>query len=260
MPDSTNQRSYFQMPVVLLFGSQVLAGIFLAIVVPFITSQMSTAPTITVLALQGVLAALFGKLLGLSKWWGVVQLAMPFAAFYSINLQIPAWLWFLLFTLTILVFRNSTRGGVPLYLSNATTWAALAELLPQTEGAKFTDLGGGVGGTALYLAQHRPDAQFISMESAPIPAAISRLRKTFSGLENVEMRYGDLWGMDISECDLVYAFLSPVPMERLYNKVKAEMNPGSVFVSNSFEVSGVEADEVIELGDGRKTKLHLWRL
>jgi len=249
------------MPVVLLFGSQALAGITLAIVMPFITSQMNTGPTMTtILLLQGVFAALFGKMLGLSKWWGVLQFALPFTAFYSINLQIPAWLWLLLFALTVLIFRNSTRGGVPLYLSNGTTWVALAELLPQTKGARIVDLGGGVGGTVLYLARHRPDAQFISIESAPIPAAISRFRRTFSGLENVEMRYGDFWGMDISDSDFVYAFLSPVPMQRLYNKIKAEMKTGSVFVSNSFQVPGVEADEVIELNDGRKTKLHLWRL
>lgn len=74
------------------------------------------------------------------------------------------------------------------------------------------------------------------------------------------MRYGDFWEINLADYQVVYAFLSPVPMERLYTKVQAEMKPGTLFISNSFEVPGVEADEVLELSDGRKTKIHIWRI
>jgi len=97
------------------------------------------------------------------------------------------------------------------------------------------------------------------MESAPIPAMISRLRWKWSGLSNVEMRSADFWKENLAAYQVVYAFLSPVPMNRLYEKVKAEMKPGSLFISNSFDVEGIQADEVLELNDNRKTKLHLYR-
>jgi hypothetical protein len=38
------------------------------------------------------------------------------------------------------------------------------------------------------------------------------------------------------------------------------MRPGSLLVSNSFEIPGVPADEVIELHDWRASRLLLWRL
>jgi hypothetical protein len=46
---------------------------------------------------------------------------------------------------------------------------------------------------------------------------------------------------------VVYAFLSPAPMPRLWEKICAEMKPGSLFISNSFPVPGQAPDRVIEV-------------
>jgi len=261
MEDSASARSYLKMPVVLLFGSQFLASIalFLAALPAYLSfaDEMPTMPVI--LVVQGGMAGVIGLAMGLSKWWIPVQIALPFGAFYSTSLQVPAWLWLVFLVLAGLVYRNSGREGVPLYLSNRTTWTALADMLPQTQGLKIIDIGGGIGGTALFLARQRPDAEVLSVESAPIPAVLAKLRGALSGLKNVTMVYGDFWKQDLDGYQVAYAFLSPVPMERLYKKVRAEMKPGSLFISNSFEVPGVEADQVVELNDSRQTKLYLWR-
>lgn len=261
MEQLSSARSFLKMPVVKLFGSQFLAAVTLfLVIIPVYVSFEDTMPSLTVIfAIQGVVAATIGVFFGLAKWWAGIQIALPFAAFYSANLEIPGFVWLLLFALCVLVYWNSARDGIPLYLSNSTTWSALAQLLPEKEGIRFIDLGGGVGGTALFLARNRPDAHILSMESAPIPAMISRLRWKWSGLSNVEMRSADFWKENLAAYQVVYAFLSPVPMNRLYEKVKAEMKPGSLFISNSFDVEGIQADEVLELNDNRKTKLHLYR-
>ncbi|MBT4934240.1 MAG: class I SAM-dependent methyltransferase [Rhodospirillaceae bacterium] len=261
MEHLSSARSFLKMPVVMLFGSQFLAAVSLFLVIfPIYTSFNDTMPSLPVIfAVQGVVAATIGIFFGLAKWWTVVQVALPFAAFYSAHLQIPAFVWLLLFGLCALIYWNSARDGIPLYLSNSTTWAALAQVLPEKEGIRIIDLGGGVGGTALYLARNRPDAQILSMESAPIPAFISKLRWQWCGLKNVEMRSENFWKENLSAYQVVYAFLSPVPMSRLYEKVKAEMEPGSLFISNSFDVEDVQADEVLELNDNRQTKLYLYR-
>ena len=60
--------------------------------------------------------------------------------------------------------------------------------------------------------------------------------------------------------DAVYCFLSPAPMAGLWTKARAEMRPGSLLVSNSFDIPGVPADEVIEMHDWRASRLLLWRL
>jgi hypothetical protein len=37
------------------------------------------------------------------------------------------------------------------------------------------------------------------------------------------------------------------------------MRPGSLFISNSFAVPGVEASAVVEVGDARETQLYCYR-
>ncbi|HSX69654.1 MAG TPA: class I SAM-dependent methyltransferase, partial [Pseudomonas sp.] len=60
--------------------------------------------------------------------------------------------------------------------------------------------------------------------------------------------------------DVVYCFLSPAPMAELWTKARSEMRPGSLLISNSFEIPGVAPGEVIELNDWRASRLLLWHL
>jgi hypothetical protein len=59
---------------------------------------------------------------------------------------------------------------------------------------------------------------------------------------------------------VIYAYLSPAPMERLWEKARAEMKPGSLFISNSFAVPGVSFDEVVELNDLSHSRLLIRRM
>jgi len=59
---------------------------------------------------------------------------------------------------------------------------------------------------------------------------------------------------------VVYAFLSTEPMSRLWQKVAQEMRPGSVFVSNSFQVPDVEPTSVVVVNDSRQTHLYFYAI
>ena len=90
-------------------------------------------PLMALLALQGIGAAVLGTRFGLAQWWIPIQLVLPSALAVAWLWQVPEWIFLVLFVLLVLVFWNSARGGVPLYLSNPRTRAALAELLPKQE-------------------------------------------------------------------------------------------------------------------------------
>ncbi|MDP7599795.1 MAG: hypothetical protein QF605_00280 [Rhodospirillales bacterium] len=63
----------------------------------------------------------------------------------------------------------------------------------------------------------------------------------------------------MSSFDVTYTFLSLEPMPKIFDKIKAEMKPETLFVSNSFVVPDHQADEIIEVDNARETKLHLWQ-
>ncbi|MBT3766207.1 MAG: class I SAM-dependent methyltransferase [Rhodospirillaceae bacterium] len=209
-------------------------------------------------AVAGGIAAISGAAMGMASWWKIINLIFPPSVYAAMTLAIPGWIFLALFAVLVAVYWNSIRG-VPLYLTNPITWAGLADLLPKNQSVTFADLGCGIGGTLGYLAKSREDCVFTGIESAPIPFSIAKLRTLFGSKRNIHLRYGNMWNIDLSEFDVVYAFLSPAPMERLFEKVRREMKPGSIFISNSFMVPGESPTETVEISDRRQTKLLIWR-
>ncbi|MBT6608773.1 MAG: hypothetical protein HOB37_09965 [Rhodospirillaceae bacterium] len=124
---------------------------------------------------------------------------------------------------------------------------------------RFLDIGSGLVGLLMFVGRERPNMTVEGIESAPLPFAMAWLRLKLTAGPNVRALYGDFWGHDLSDYDVVYAFLSPAPMAALFEKVKKEMKPGSMFISNSFAVPEVAPDEIIKVDDKRKTQLLIWR-
>jgi len=246
-----------QPPILIALANQAIAAA-LAFGLAWIVSQIGiAAPLLVIVAGQGVIAAALGPRFGLAPWWVPVQLVLPVALAAAMLLALPSWLYLTVFTLLLLVFWNTGGERIPLYLTNSHTWKTLAELLPETKGGSFIDVGSGLGGTLIFLADQRPDMQFDGIESAPLPFLITKLRFVASP---ANVRYGNFWRVDFSPYRVVYCFLSPAPMAALYEKASTEMRSGSIFVSNSFPVPGVPADEVIRIDDARETELFLWRM
>lgn len=207
-------------------------------------------------AVQGVGAAAIALAQRAPPWWLAIHAGFLPLAVVASRLALPPWLWLGGFVLLLLVFWRTDRSRVPLFLSSAETRSALAGLLPGTP-AHVLDLGCGDGALLAELARARPDCRFVGYEHAPLPWLWARLR--CRRLPNVSVRLGDFWPHALSPYDLVYAFLSPAPMERLWAKAAVELRPGALLVSNSFAVPGATAERMLELQDRRRTRLYCYR-
>lgn len=193
----------------------------------------------------GAAAWLFATLSRQPWWWRVIHAGFMPLVWFTHTLAIDPG-WFLLAAiLLLLVYRGALTGQVPLYLSNKQTVQALADLLAERGTSRFLDLGAGLGSTTIPLADTLPESRFTGYENAPLTCLAGRLLSI--GRPNIDWRWEDMWQARLGDYDVVYAFLSPAPMARLWEKVQAEMKPGSVFISNSFPVPGATPDRVIEV-------------
>lgn len=209
--------------------------------------------------LCGALAALFSHLAGLARWWLLIQLLFLPALVLMMGLAIPPGLYLAAFLILLVVYWSTYRSQVPLYLSSDKVWQALESLLKdQPPGFRFIDLGCGLGGLLGHLARACPGGSFTGVESAPLPFLWSRLRTL--GMRNCKVCWGSLWDCDLSQFDVVYAYLSPVPMPALWDKVRKEMRPGSLFISSTFEVPGETPHQTIQVDDLHHSTLHIWRM
>ncbi|CAM5357283.1 methyltransferase domain-containing protein [Thauera mechernichensis] len=206
---------------------------------------------------QAGIAALASGMLGSARWWLLIHLLfLPMAVMAHRFALDPAW-YLAAFVALLLIYWTSFRTQVPLYLSNAATAAAVLRLLPD-EPARVLDIGAGTGTLLRPLARTRPDCSFVGVELAPAPWLLGRA--LCAGIPNVTLERSDLFAHSWAHYDVVYAFLSPVPMAAVWHKACAEMRPGSLLVSNSFPVPDCEADFVIDVNDRRRTRLHAYRI
>ncbi|MEW6163976.1 MAG: class I SAM-dependent methyltransferase [Pseudomonadota bacterium] len=258
MPNSTTESPPEAAPLRIALLAQLGGGAAVALLV-FLLGRISAAdftqiPYVLAL-LQGGIAAALSLRLRAPLWWLPLHLLFAPLAVLVQHADIPPG-WFLAgFIVLLLVFWRTDKSRVPLFLSNAQTTAALAALLPPTP-CRVLDVGCGDGGLLRRLARSRPDCEFVGIEHAPLPWLLARLRCL--GLPNAGIRHGDFWREPLGGYDLVYAFLSPAPMPRLWAKAQGEMGADALLVSNSFAVPAVEPGRIVRVRDRRQTRLFVY--
>jgi hypothetical protein len=257
-PSAAPARQRRWPPIVIALLMQV-AGAALTVGVAYLLAPSGIVlRPIVAAGITGVLAALLGHLAGLDPWWRWIQLLFVPGAVLASSAALPRWVWIALFAVLAVTYWTTFRTQVPLYLSSRKVRAALVPLLPRGS-FTFMDVGSGLGGVLTDLASERPDGQYHGIESAPVPWLLSWLRIRLGLRRNCHAHWGSLWNSDLSGYDVVFAYLSPVPMAALWDKVQREMRPGTTFISNTFEVSARAPDQQVQVDDLHHSTLFVWR-
>ena len=197
--------------------------------------------------LIGISASVFARFAGQPTWWRIIHLFFAPLAWLVGQVEIDP-IWFLIgFFVLFLFFRGAVTGQIPLYLTGNAALDELASLVEKRRCRSFCDLGAGFGSAIAPLARAFPECRFTGVEYSPLTYAVGWLRTR--GLKNVEWKYADLWTAPLAGHDVVYAFLSPAPMEELGARVGQEMRADALFVSNSFPIPDVVPDERIAAGE-----------
>ena len=205
----------------------------------------------------GMIALLLATISRQPWWWRIIHAGFMPLIWLTYQLAIdPGW-FLLAFLLLLLTYRGALSGQIPLYLSNKETVAALDKLLAEENIQHFTDLGAGLGSTLIPLADRWPERQFTGVENAPLTWLAGRILSV--GRPNLDWRWGSLWQTQLHDQDMVYTFLSPTPMPELWEKLRQEMKPGSLLVSNSFPVPGQNPERVIEIDCHPARTLYCYR-
>lgn len=233
------------------------------LVLPGMRLTNISAGPLTVALITGLLSVILSQLAGLARWWLPIQLLFAPALVLMLNLNIPPVFFLAAFLVMLVVYWSTFRSQVPLYLSSKKVWQTLEEVLPAAESGidfKFMDIGSGMGGVLTHLASARPDGRYFGVENAPLPYFLSFLRIKLGNYPNCHVLWESLWECDLAPYDVVFAYLSPVPMEQVWHKVKREMRPGTLFISNSFAVHEHPPQYSITLEDWHRSTLHIWHI
>lgn len=210
------------------------------------------------LALEGVIAAAAGRIVGMPWWWIPINCSFFPCMYLFLSLNCSPWWFFAAFGVLLLINGAAWMQRVPLFISSRHAAAAVHTVMPQREGIRVLDLGCGTGRLLVTLARLQCHGDYTGIEVAPLPYVVSRLRALRH--RSLRVLWGNFWRLDFSEYDVVYAYLSPAPMLRLWDKARREMRPGSLLISNGFAVPDVPPDRAIALKDSMRSTLYVWRM
>ncbi len=68
-----------------------------------------------------------------------------------------------------------------------------------------------------------------------------------------------MWAIKLGEYDVIYAYLSPEPMAKLLDKLRSEMRPDALFISNSFALPEIKPTQQHDLNDFSRSRLYIYR-
>jgi len=210
--------------------------------------------TILAASACAVLAAAF---LRLSTPWIAVNAILPFGAASALAVQIPHEIFLMLLVALACTYLPAFWTRVPYYPTQRAAYSTILAQLPADRAFSFVDIGCGFGDLLALLGDKRPNGTFVGIEIGLLPFIISKVR--FLRTTNVTIRFQSMWSLSMNDFDVVYAFLSPAPMERLWRKAKDEMREGTMLISNSFPAPA-EPTEMIPIRDSRGATLFLYAI
>ncbi len=246
----TRYLSGFSYPIQALFIQ--LVAFFLALFIVQVTFRLCgwAANTLIFGLLQGLLAAIISYVRKMPRWWLPIQFIFPLAMFLLLAMQIsPAW-YLGAFLVLSLLFWGAIVTRVPLYLSGNQVWEVVLTQLPENKALNIIDIGSGLGGLVLYLASNRPDCKVSGIEISPFLWAVSRVRQKFSKSQ-AQFLLGNYEKLKFQSYDIVFAYLSPIVMDKLWLKMESEMKPGSLLLSYEFPIEDIDPDIEITVGNKR---------
>ena len=137
------------------------------------------------------------------------------------------------FVIYLLYYIVAFVSGAPFVPISGNTARSMIQQAKLKNGVTAYDLGSGDGKLLKLAAEDGATA--IGIEINPILAAYTYVRFLFSPLRPlISVQCESFWKTNLRSADVVFIYLLPLRMEKLEIKLKKELKPGALVVSNSF--------------------------
>lgn len=127
--------------------------------------------------------------------------------------------------------------GAPYVPSTNPATEKMIEFAHIRKGTKAYDLGSGNGKLLLRAVKH--GAVAVGFEINPFLVLWTSFIALLSPYRSrIKILWRNFWHADISDADVVFVYLLPWRMDKLQQKLKTQLKPGALVISNSFIFRG----------------------
>lgn len=190
-----------------------------------------------VIVLYSCFAVLLSKFCNLPVWWWFFNAVFPWALSLGLALALPPSVFLIAFIAFWLFYTGIGNTRVPYYPTQKAVRTTLQQQFP-AQARSMLDIGSGFGGWCLAVQKSHPEILVTGIEMAFMPWLISVIR---AKLQSSPCRFvrGDYRQLHWSDYDVVYAYLSPVVMESVWQQACEQMRPGSCLISCEFDIASM---------------------
>ncbi len=133
--------------------------------------------------------------------------------------------------------------------SSRQALTAMLEVLPEGTVGTIYELGAGWGSLAFPLALEFPQCQVLAYELSPFPWLFMLIRERFCVRPNLKIRRGNIHNLPLDGAVAVFMYLHSECVEKLKSRLETELSPGTLVISNTFEVSDWVPQKIHQLDD-----------
>jgi len=169
---------------------------------------------------------------------------------------------FLFFLYHILVYFH-TR--VPIVNTPRKYFDQLFYNLKIPKNSTIYELGCGAQANFLFRAQNYKPCKLVGYELSILHACFARFKaklKKKSQKTPIEIYCQDFWKVSLSDADIVYAFLVPEIVQKVWEKLKKEAKPGTILISLADQIPGEKIWQQIPTrpNDTKTTYYYIYRV
>jgi trans-aconitate methyltransferase len=158
------------------------------------------------------------------------------------------------------------RTGVPTFPSMPVARDKITALLQadcaarsQDKPYKIYDLGAGSGQLSWHIARAMPQAQIIGIELSFVPWLRATIWQKLTRQQNLRYLRVNFWNYPIADADAVLTYLMEAIMPRVSAKLRQELRPQTMVISNKFPLPEWEPIDTFTLQSAFSKKLLVYR-
>ncbi|MFH1235989.1 MAG: class I SAM-dependent methyltransferase [Parcubacteria group bacterium] len=138
--------------------------------------------------------------------------------------------------------------------------SAIVHYVPITNEMAVYDLGCGKGNFLFAAERYRPKS-LIGYELSPY-LVLHAKAKAWIMRSNVRVHLQDMFSVDITEADLIYLYLVPPVLNKLWKKIQKEGKRGATILTLADQIDGLPAEQtiVLEPNNPKSRKVFVYRL
>lgn len=150
--------------------------------------------------------------------------------------------------------------GISPVPSSPTSRRKIQEILAEEGSSHVVDLGGGWGSLVFPISRAMPMARVVAYELSPVPWLVMKLRRNLFRRRNVKVRRRDFRTASLAGADAVVCYLYSELLDRVRPKLESELDPGTLVISNVFDIPGWEPEAVHKLYDSICPQVYVYRV